>query len=43
MFNFIMGIIIGTAFAPMWMKVWAMIKETELFKKAVAWFTAKRS
>lgn len=43
MFNFVIGIIVGAAFAPFWMKVWAMIKETDMFKSVSAWFTAKRS
>lgn len=36
MFNFVLGVVVGTAFAPFWMKVWAMIKETEVFKQVVA-------
>ena len=43
MFEFVLGVIVGAAFAPFWMKVWAFIKETDTFKSAVAWINAKRS
>lgn len=30
MFDFILGIAIGSAFAPVWMKLWAIVKEKGL-------------
>lgn len=36
MFNFVLGVVVGAAFAPFWMKVWAFVKETAAFKKLVA-------
>ena len=36
MFEFALGVVVGAAFAPFWMKVWAFVKETSAFKKLVA-------
>lgn len=36
MFEFALGVVVGAAFAPFWMKVWAFVKETEVFKKVVS-------
>ena len=35
MFDFLIGLALGTAFAPFWMKVWALVspKLVALFKK----------
>lgn len=36
MFEFVLGVVVGAAFAPFWMKVWAFAKETEMFKKLMS-------
>ena len=36
MFEFVLGVVVGAAFAPFWMKVWTFVKETEMFKKLVS-------
>lgn len=36
MFNFILGVVVGAAFAPFWMKVWVFVKETTAFKKVMS-------
>lgn len=36
MLEFALGVVVGAAFAPFWMKVWAFVKETEVFKKVVS-------
>lgn len=36
MFEFTLGVVVGAAFAPFWMKVWAFVKETEMFKKLMS-------
>jgi hypothetical protein len=35
MFDFVLGVVVGAAFAPFWMKMWDMVKETTVFKNAV--------
>lgn len=36
MFNFVMGVVVGAAFSPFWMKLWEMFKETAVYAKIVA-------
>lgn len=33
MIEFAIGVVVGAAFAPFWMKFWAFMKETDTFKK----------
>ncbi len=38
MFEFVLGVVVGAAFAPFWMKVWAFVKETAVYKRVLGMF-----
>ena len=41
MVEFVLGVIVGAAFAPFWMMVWGWIKLTPVYKKVVGLVTPK--